>query len=1237
MRKISNYICNHTKQILLVTVVFAFLSIIGMLKTNVNYDILLYLPKDNKTVQGQNLLTDEYGIGAYSVAVVENLDGKSILKLEDTIKKVDGVGSVVSLYDVIGTSIPISALPSEIADKIHKDNTDLLLITFNASTSSEETINAVKEIRSVVDKQIKMNGMSSMVLDTMNISDQEMIIYLIVAVLLCILVLELSLDSYIVPILLLLNIGCAILFNLGTNIFLGSISYITKALVAVLQLGVTTDFSIFLYHSYEREKDKTKSCKEAMSKAIVSTFKSITGSSLTTILGFLALCFMQLTLGLDLGIVMAKGVIFGLFSVLTIFPSLLLIFDDKITKYKHKKINLNFKKLNNFIVKKHVLIFIIFIIVLVPSYLAYKKVEVYYKIDTSLPKTLESVKANKVLNEKFDIVSPEIIILNKSINTNSVNELIFELKSIPGVSFVLSESQLKSMGITDEMLEGTFLDNDKYQLILLNSTYDIATDELNDQIDTVDKIISKYDKSAIVAGEGPLMKDLIETSDIDFNNVNIISIVCVFVVLVLVLKSIVIPILLIITIESAIFINMSFSYYMGSVLPFVAPIVLGTIQLGATIDYAILLTTTYIDKRKTSADKNECMKDTLNECNSSILVSGMCFAAATLGCSLISKLNMVSTICSLICRGAIISMLVVIFILPAILLIFDKLLIRGDKMKKVFNLLIVSLMLVPFNVLGLTKEETIYTNLESDGKIKNTIVTEKLINDEKLDTISDYTKLNNIVNINGEEKYKLKNNNLIWEAKKNDIFYKGEFDAELPIKLDIVYSLNGKKMDVSDMIGKSGSVKISINYINKDAHIVRVNGKSETLYTPFVVLFGTTLDNKNNTNINISNGKVSNNGNKSLITALATPGLYESLSLKELKGMDNIIISYDTECFELPVMYSVATPKLIEKDDLKVFNKLDSIYSMSSELQKNMNLINDGSKKLKDGSYELKSALKSSIDSLNNIEKDALTKEQVESIKTNTVNSVKATLTDKYKKSVSNEAWNEVSKMLDSSNPALQQLMSTSVNDAVSEFVKDNKEIYSKCESGTLESTSMECESLYNQINLIKKYSLVSASSSAKNTAYIVSSELSSKLLEKIAINTVENVAPSLAITVANTVRDESINAIVTSLNKLYNGIDELDNGIVSLNDGITTFNNEGINTLTNFVNNDIKTTSERVKALVNLSDSYNTFDEVNSSSSFSTKLIYVVDSKKVTKKVNVKKEVKKEETFIDRVKNLFK
>ncbi len=1237
MRKISNYICNHTKQILVITIIVAILSVIGMIKTNVNYDILLYLPKDNKTVIGQNLLTDEYGLGAYSVAVVENLDSKSILKLENKIKNVSGVGEVVSLYDVIGTSIPIEALPDEIVSKLHKDNTDLLLITFNSSTSSEETINAVKDIRSVVDKQLKMNGMSSMVLDTMNISDQEMFIYLVVAVILCILVLELSLDSYVVPILLLLNIGCAILFNLGTNILLGSISYITKALVAVLQLGVTTDFSIFLYHSYEREKEKSKSSKEAMSKAIVSTFKSITGSSLTTILGFLALCGMQLTLGLDLGIVMAKGVVFGLLSVLTIFPSLLLVFDDKITKYKHKKINLSFNKLNRFIVEKHVLIFIIFLIILVPSYLAYKKVDVYYKIDSSLPKTLESVKANKILNEKFDIVSPEIIILDKSISTNDVNKLIDDLKSIDGVSFVLSESQLKNMGITDDMLEGSFLDNDKYQLVLLNSTYDIATDELNNQIDDVDKVVSLYDKSAIVAGEGPLMKDLIETSDADFNRVNTISILCVFVVLVLVLKSIVIPILLIITIESAIFINMSFSYYMGNILPFVAPIVLGTIQLGATIDYAILLTTTYVDKRKENTDKRKCMIDTLNECSSSILVSGMCFASATLGCSLISKLNMVSTICSLICRGAIISMLVVIFILPAILLIFDKLLIRGDKMKKVLNVFVVSLMLIPFNVLGLTKEETVYSKLESDGKVKSTIVSEKLINDENLDTINDYTKLNNIVNINGNEKYKLKNNNLVWEAKKNDIFYKGEIDSDLPVKLDIVYSLNGKIMSATDMIGKSGSVKISLNYTNMDSHIVRVNGKNETLYTPFVVMFGTTLDNKNNTNISVVNGKINNNGSKNLITGIATPGLYESLSLKELKGMNNITISYDTKSFELPSMYSIAIPKLIDEEDIKVFNKLDSVYSNINELQKNMDLINDGSKKLKNGSNELKSALKSSIDGLKNNTGNVLTEEQVENIKNSAVNNVKETLTEEYKESVSKETWESVSKMLDSSNPAAQKLISDSVSDAVKEFIKDNYETYSSCESGTLESTSLECETLYNEMNLIKKYSSISASSSAKSTAYIVSNTLSKELLEKISINTVENIVPTLANTVANTVRDESINAITLSLNKLYNGVDELDNGIESLDNGITTFNNEGIKTLTNFVNNDVKTTSERVKALVDLSNDYNTFDSVDSSVSGSTKFIYVVDSKKVDKKVNTKKEVKKEETFIDRVKNLFK
>ena len=420
MDKLAEKICKHKKLILVISGILLVLSFIGNFLTKVNYDILVYLPKDIETIKGQDILTDDFDMGSYSVAVAENLSNKQILDLEKKIKNVKGVNKVVSVYDAIGTIIPMEMLPVEVTEKLHKDDTDLLFITFYGSTSSEETIDAVKEIRNITSGSVRLGGMSSMVLDTMELSNKEILIYVVIAVALCIIVLEFSLDSYLVPILLLLNIGCAIIFNLGSNVFLGEISYITKALVAVLQLGVTTDFSIFLYHSYESKKEKYKTRDEAMASAIKETFTSVMGSSLTTIAGFLVLCTMQLTLGRDLGIVMAKGVLLGVISVLTLFPSMLLCFDSLIEKTKHKSLNLKFEKLNKFIIKNHIVIFILFLIIAIPAYLGYKNVSVYYKMDRSLPATLESISTNEVLKDKYNIVSPEILLVDTSMKSNDV-------------------------------------------------------------------------------------------------------------------------------------------------------------------------------------------------------------------------------------------------------------------------------------------------------------------------------------------------------------------------------------------------------------------------------------------------------------------------------------------------------------------------------------------------------------------------------------------------------------------------------------------------------------------------------------------------------------------------------------------------------------------------------------------------------------------------------------------------
>ena len=674
MKKLSNFISNHKKLIIIITFILLIPSIIGYKLTKINYDILVYLPEDIETMKGQEILTNDFGVGAYSFVIVENMQAKDLLNLEEQIKEIDHVGAAISYADVLGTTIPKEMLPKELINKISKDNVDVIAVTFDTSTSAEETLNAIEEIRDITDKNVLVGGMSSMVLDTKNVANSEILIYVTLAVLLCLIVLSLSLDSFVVPILLLANIGIAILFNMGTNIFLGNISYITKAISAVLQLGVTTDFSIFLYKRYQNAKKTNNTKEEAMSEAISDTFSSVTGSSLTTVAGFLALCTMQLTLGKDIGIVMAKGVVFGVLCVLIVFPALLLFFDNLIEKTKHKELNLKFNKIKSFSLRFPYLIFIIFLLLYYPFYYGNKNVDVYYDLDDSLPDTLESSIANEKLKKDFELVNTEMILVDSSIKNEEISKMINDIEKVDGINLVISANKLESMGFNSEMLPNKIqkmLYNDKYQLIIINSIYETASDELNEQVSTINGIIKKYDKNGIIAGVGPLTTDLVHICDEDFKNVNFTSIGVIFIIMLFVLKSISLPIILIITIEFAICINLGIPYYSVTELPFVASIVIGTIQLGATIDYAILLTNKYLSKRKTGTNKEESIKYALDNSIESIFVSGLCFFGATFGVGIYSKLSLISSLCNLMSRGAIISMLVVIIILPSLLYIFD--------------------------------------------------------------------------------------------------------------------------------------------------------------------------------------------------------------------------------------------------------------------------------------------------------------------------------------------------------------------------------------------------------------------------------------------------------------------------------------------------------------------------------------------------------------------------------------
>lgn len=1262
MNKFSEKIIKNKNLILMVSSIFLVLSFIGYKLTKVNYDILVYLPEDIETIKGQNILTNDFDMGSYSIVLVSDMSSKDILELENKISNVDGVNKVMSIYDVFGNNIPVDILPSEVRSHIHDDNTDLLFVTYEGGTSSTKTIDAVREIRSISDKT-KVGGMSSMVLDTMNLSDKEITIYVLIAVILCLLVLELTLDSYLVPVLLLLNIGVSIIFNLGTNLMFGEISYITESLVVVLQLGVTTDYSIFLYHSYEKKKNKM-SKEEAMKEAIKETFTSVIGSSLTTIAGFLVLISMKLTLGKDLGLVMAKGVLLGVVTVLTVFPSLLLVFDKYIEKTKHKSINLKFSKLNNFVVKNHVVIFILFLLILIPAYLANKNVSVYYKMDESLPKTLESISSNTELKDKFNIVSPEIILLSNDMTTDSINSMTKELKSVEGIDFVLSMEELKSLGVSEDMIPSELmstLKNDKYELMLVNSIYEVASDELNNQIDKVNEIVKRYNENSIVAGEGPLMKDLVEISDTDFNNVNGISIICILIIICVVLKSLSLPILLITAIETAIFINMGISYFGNVTLPFVAPIVLGTIQLGATIDYAILLTTSYLNNRCEGLDKKESMVKTLNYNAASIFISGLCFFAATFGVGLYSKIDMVGSLCTLISRGAIISMAITILVLPSILLIFDKLIMKttkkkGDKMKnKKLKLAIglVTLLIVnPINTYALTKNETVYAKVSYDGKVSSINVNEHIINNEKLTLINDYSELDDIFNLNGNEKYSKDGNFLTWNTTGNDIFYQGKLKNSLPIEMNITYLLDGESIDLKDLLGKSGNVTIRIKYTNNDSHLVNVNSKYENLYTPFVVTMGTIINNENNSNITVSNGKVLSSGTKSVVMGVSMPGLYESLNMSDLKNLNTIEINYDTTNFELSTMYSVVSSNLISSDT-NIFNKLNSLTSKVDELESNMNTIDESASMIKDGSNKIKSGLKSSIDELSNNNSSALSDSQKEMIKANVLNTVNSQFTDEKNLEISDTAEKLIEEELKKGNPEINELVANEIQNSFTEFLTNANLMndYTACmtakKMGKDENTMTideltSCDKLNNA-----NVSLVLDTLTKSN------SSIASKVSEKVAIKTAREVSvistmnastetasmvtDSILNTLPDTIKNEAIKEFTQSLNVLYTNIDTLDNGINELSSGITKYNNEGIKVIGNLVNNQVNPMVTRLNKLIELGENYNTVSSENLSKDSETKFILVVDGeKKETKETEVKKEETKK-TFWELVKGLFK
>ena len=675
--RFSKAVVKHRILILIVVLVLMIPSVLGMAGTRINYDMLDYLPEDMETVIGQNELLEDFGKGAFSFIIVEDMPAKDVAALKEKIEQVDHVETVLWYDSIADLSIPMELLPDKIYNEFNTENATMMAVFFDTSTSSDITMDAIREIRQIAGKQCFVSGMSALVTDLKDLCEKEEPIYVGIAVLLACVAMLVFLDSWLVPFVFLASIGMMILLNLGTNYFMGEISYITKALSAVLQLAVTMDYSIFLWHSYNEQRTRCDDNKAAMAVAIKETLTSVVGSSITTVAGFIALCFMSFTMGRDLGIVMAKGVLLGVLGCVTVLPALILVFDKPLQKTKHKSLIPNMGGFAKGVVRIFPVFIVIFALLIPPAYYGYSKTndEVYYDMGQCLPEDMEYVIANSKLSEDFDIASTHMLLVDANLPAKSVRSMMKEMEQVDGVKYVLGLESVIGSRIPEEILPESItsiLKNDKWELLLINSEYKVASDAVNDQISDLNTILKKYDESGMLIGEAPCMKDMIETTSHDFQVVNAISILAIFIIIALVEKSLSLPFILISVIEVAIFINLGLPYYLGQSLPFIAPICISTIQLGATVDYAILMTTRYKAERIRGNGKKDAVWTALSTSIPSIIVSGMGLFAATFGVAIYSDIDIIGSMCMLMARGAIVSMLAVIFILPALLLLCDK-------------------------------------------------------------------------------------------------------------------------------------------------------------------------------------------------------------------------------------------------------------------------------------------------------------------------------------------------------------------------------------------------------------------------------------------------------------------------------------------------------------------------------------------------------------------------------------
>ena len=680
--KTGKWVTKYHKLILIIAVLLLIPSGIGYIHTKVNYDLLTYLPKDIETMVGQDILKEEFGSGAFSVLITEGMPEKDIVSLKQQIMETDHVKNVIWYDSFLDISIPMEILPEEIMDAFNQGDSSLMFIIFDDTTSADGTVEAVRKIRSIADNRVFLSGMSAVLVDTEDLSEAEAPVYVMMAVALSCLVLMFVMDSYLIPFIFLAGIGMAIICNLGTNVFLGQISYVTKALAAVLQLGVTMDYSIFLWHSYEAHQEEGNPPAEAMEKAIAETFTSIIGSSVTTIAGFIALCFMSFTLGMDMGIVMAKGVVFGVISCITVLPSMILFLDGPIKKTKHRPLLKDFAGIGDFVTKHAYPLLALAVLLLGPAVWGYRHTAIYYNLDSTLPRDLPGIVANAKLHDTFDMTCTHILMMNADVPAKQVRKMADEMKQEPGVKWVLGLNTILPPSVPQELIPDHLKESlitDDWQMLLIGSEYEVASEEVNSQVEVLSGIAKKYDQGSMLIGEAPCTKDLIHVTDHDFNTVSTVSIAVIFIIIALVFRSVSLPVLLVAVIEFGIIVNMGIPAFTGTKLPFVASIVIGTIQLGSTVDYAILMTTAYLRGRCEGKDKKTAVREAVNVSTKSILVSAVSFFAATFGVGMYSDIDMISSLCVLMSRGALISMICVIFLLPSLLLIFDGIITRTTK------------------------------------------------------------------------------------------------------------------------------------------------------------------------------------------------------------------------------------------------------------------------------------------------------------------------------------------------------------------------------------------------------------------------------------------------------------------------------------------------------------------------------------------------------------------------------